>query len=114
MSTGKKQPVYLLCKKNGELTVTEDKGYIIDLTDNYGNTVKIALMYKSGWHATHYDTGLACTPYTDVNRERVLRWSWEGLIERLKHIDFGKILKNNPYIEAYKSKIEDYKKEHTK
>lgn len=105
----KKQPVYLLCKTKEGMFVKEDRGYIIDLTNNFGYTVKIALMYKAGWHATHYDSGLDCTPHTKTSGEYCFNWKKDDLIERLKAIDFERFIKTNPAIKEYISLIENHK-----
>jgi hypothetical protein len=107
--SNKKQPVYLLCKENKKIVVKEASGYVIDLTNKCGYTTKIALIFDSGWTATHYESGLSCTPYTKASGERVLKWKKEELIERLKDIDFESTAKRNKGFEEYISLINEYK-----
>ena len=89
----KKQPIYLIMKMKDfkERHVEEVEGYVYDLLTDSGSIVKIGLHYiRPYWYATHYETGLACTPYTNPEEYcPALKWkSKEALIERLKQIDF--------------------------
>lgn len=111
----KKQTVYLLCGTMKDMRVVETKGEVIDLTTNTGFIVKIALLYKRPYYfATHYETGLDCTPYykpEDVTLCLGKRWrNKDELIERLKLIDFERMTQNEEYISMFTSKIEEYKR----
>ena len=75
----------------------EAEGYVIDLTDNHGYTVKIALDYRRPyWHATHYESGLSVMPYKDIKEYPYKSNAYESmdeLISELKGIDFEKHIK---------------------
>ena len=99
--------------KDKSMTFEEAQGYVIDLTDNYGYTIKIALEYKRPyWYATDYDSGLATMPYRDIKeypqRSNVYK-SKEELIDQLKQIDFEKYIKGNTFLENLKRQLDEYK-----
>ena len=83
--------------ENKSIRFEEAQGYVIDLTDQRGYTVKIALEYlRPYWYATHYESGLSCMPYRDIkeypHRSNEYK-SKEELIEQLKQSDFEKAIK---------------------
>lgn len=109
----KKQTVYLLCRKERKFRVKTAKGYVIDLTTNKGFTTKIALLCKGRrWFATHYETGMDCTPRTKATGEFEFSWKRDDLIARLKEIDFERCMYRdgkNIY-QKYIDMIEEFKR----
>lgn len=105
-----KQTVYLLCGTMKDMRIEEAKGEIIELTNNKGYTTRIALLCKRPyWYATHYETGLDCTPSKPGKYGFAEKtWRKQELIEALKEIDFERLLKPE-YINKFKAKIEEYK-----
>ena len=96
------------------MRVETAEGYVIDLTDKYGYTSKIAMLCKGKrWFATHYETGINCTPPTKPSGEIQLRWKRDDLIVRLKDIDFKRCLQdkhgNNTFQDCI-DMIEEYKR----
>ena len=85
--------------ENKSIQFEEAQGYVIDLTDQHGYTVKIALEYRRPyWYATHYESGLSCMPYRDIkeypHRSNLYK-SKEELISNIKEIDFEKCIKGS-------------------
>ena len=110
----KKQTIYLVCGKRSDLRVEMAEGYVIDLTNNKGFTTQIALLCKGkSWYATHFETGLDCTPKTKTSGELKLHWSRDNLIKRLQEIDFERCLidrKGNKVFQYCIDLIEEYKR----
>ncbi len=101
-------------QKDKSIGFDEAQGYVIDLTDNYGYTVKIALEYRRPhWYATHYDSGLSVMPYRDVKEypQRSNDYkSKEELINQLKEIDLKRYINGNTFLENLKQQLAEYKK----
>lgn len=110
----KKQTYWKACRnKDKSIRFDEAQGYVIDLTDNYGYTVKIALEYKRPyWSATHYESGILCMPYRDIKEyphtSNVYK-SKEELIERLKEVDFKKLIQGNTSLEKIIQQLVDFR-----
>lgn len=110
----KKQTVYLLMR---DKSVKTEQGYVIELTNSKGYRTKIALLCKGKrWFATHYDTGLDCTPNTKSSGEVCLAWKRDELIAELKEldIDFEDMIKRDLFkqecielIEKFKRSVQD-------
>lgn len=106
----KKQTVYLICGSMKDMRVETAPGYVIDLTNNLGYTTKVALLCKGKrWFATHFETGLDCTPNTKENGEVCYSWKRDDLINRLKDIDF-KRAENHPFRQIFIDEIEKFKR----
>lgn len=96
----KKQPFFKVMRdpdKPGGIILRECEGYIHELQDHKGYKFKVALYYGEGtWMATHYNTGLECTPYkvTFGGFYKKHKWKREELIEKLKELDFQRLEKN--------------------
>jgi hypothetical protein len=106
----KKQTVYLIMQ---DMSVKTEQGYIIDLTNTKGQTTKIALLCKGKrWFATHYETGLDCTPRTKESGEVCNSWKRDELIAILKELDldFETIIARDLFKQKCIDKIEEFKR----
>lgn len=103
----KRQPVYQCMRQGTKLWVIEKKGYLFDIIDHKGTPVTIALVSKGHyWTATHYESGLDCTPYSDKGGYEK-RWrNKEELLEAVKNIDFAANSHNAAY---YVNLVNQYK-----
>lgn len=106
----KKQSYWKAIKNKDKSTGFEEaQGYVIDLTDNHGYTVRIALEYRRPyWYATHYESGLSCAPYRDIKEyphRSNLYTSKDELIRELKSVDFEKLSARNPMLEDLKQRL---------
>ena len=111
----KKQKYWKAIKKSSDGTIVfvEAQGEVVDVTDNYGYTVKVAFEYERPyWRATLYESGLKCDPYRDVaeypHRSNQYK-SKDELIENIKEIDFKKYIKGNKFLENMTRQLAEFK-----
>lgn len=95
-----RQPVYRVMTQGTKTWVIETPGYLYDINCPQG-TVRIGLIYKRPyWFATHYESGLDCTPYSDKGGYKKEWRSKDLLLEALTRIDFHRYLAQaQPYID---------------
>lgn len=109
----KKETVYWCVKQSGskQLKVIEKEGYLYDVFCPHG-TVRVGLVYvRPWWRATHYESGLDCTPYSDSGGYNKHWRNREELLDAIKDIDFhARIHQAKPFIDA----VNKYKEEHHK
>lgn len=105
----KKQKFWKVMRDKKSIRFDEAQGYVIDLTDNYGYTVKIALEFvRAHWRATHYESGLLIMPHRVINEfgnKSNEYKSRDELIKTLKTLDFKKYVHGNTFIEDMKEKL---------
>jgi hypothetical protein len=107
----KKQTVYWCVKTPSGMgmQVIKKQGYLYDIIDPQG-TITIGLVYvRPSWRATHYESGLDCTPYSDAGSYSKAWKKKEDLLEAVKNIDFHRYMDQaKPFIEIvnkYKEKL---------
>lgn len=95
----KKQPVYRIMKKGLQTWVTETPGYLYEIVTPHG-TVTVGLIWINyHWFATHYDSGLDCTPASNKHGEHLWR-DKALLLDTVKDIPFHKFMHQaQPYID---------------
>lgn len=109
----KKETVYLICGTMKDMRVEEAKGEVIEIIDNYGFKVKLAVLYRRPYYfLTHYESGLECTPIRTVDESGFGMKDWRNkdeLIERIKQYNFEQATKR---LQVFKDAIKKYKEEH--
>lgn len=109
----KKETVYWCVKQPGskQLKVIEKEGYLYDVSCPHG-TVRVGLVYvRPWWRATHYESGLDCTPYSDSGGYNKHWRNREELLDAIKDIDFhAQLHRAQPFIDT----VNKYKEEHLK
>ena len=100
----KKQTFWKAMGSRKEPRFEEAQGYVIDLTDNYNYTVKIALDYRRPyWYATHYESGILCTPLPKEYKTK------DELIAKLKEVDFKRCCEKNDTLNELKRQLDEIK-----
>lgn len=99
----KKQTVYQTMRLNTKVWVVEKQGYLYDIVYPEG-TITVGLVFKRPyWTATHYESGLDCTPYSDKGGYKKAWKKKEDLLEAIKNINFHAYLHQaEPYIALVK------------
>ena len=83
----KKEKIYMSMgsmKPGREHYVRETEGYVFDV-----NGTKIGLIYRRPyWFATHYESGVDCTPPSDAGSYKRKWKNKETLLEKLQELNF--------------------------
>lgn len=89
---------------DGSVKFNVARGYIIDLTTDYGYTIRIALEYKRPyWFAYLYASGLAYLPSQRDYKSK------DELLNDLKLVDFEGFVKRNRSLEHVIQMLSDSK-----
>lgn len=98
----KKQTVYQVMVLEKRRWVVEKQGYLYDVVFPEG-TITIGLVYKRPyWFATHYESGLDCTPYSDAGGYQKAWKNKDNLLEAVKTLNFyadGVLEQAKPFID---------------
>ena len=104
----KKEIIYQIVKKEGKLCVVEAQGYLYRIIDSNAATT-VGLEYvRPYWYATHYDSGLACTPYSDKGGYKREWKKKEALLEALKDVPLEQIAAQ-PGVQKFTQMVNAYK-----
>lgn len=91
----KRENIYW-CTRNpvtGNTEVLIKQGYLYNVVCDDGSAVNIGLVFvRPYWRATHYESGLDCTPYSDIGGYSKAWKKKEDLIEAIKKIKFSNYL----------------------
>lgn len=103
----KKQPIYRIMKQYGKVWVVETPGLLYEIPYENG-TVRVGLVWLNNhWFATHYESGLDCTPASNKYREHNWR-DKELLLDTLKDLDWDLYLSR---VHKYVEIVNKYKEE---